>query len=500
MRRSRFSLRLAAARYRCRRTRRSGAILVWFGMLIVLLLGMVGLVVDAGLLMATHRQAQNAADAAALAAALDVLYGRGESQANATATTFVTSHNGLAGAPAPTVNIPPASGPYAGNPAFVEVIASAPMQTYFIHILGIARNQTVQARAVAGSEAVSSGEGVCVLDPTEWPGLSISGGGILRVHGSVVVNSEGEGVDEDGVPIDNGNQQTAASVTNNSTLEAEYMRVVGGVNNPDNFQNVDPYGPNPLHCRQMRMPDPLLFLPTPTTSNGVVDIDRGAPRATNVNLTLDDPSGENFIETVDVGGVEVNRMVLQPGIYTSITVTGGYVRFVPGIYVIRPDTNTQNVVQLTGGTILARGIMIYATGHNYSPDSGSPDDNDGDKAPPHGDGALFGDITINADMELTGIDFEEHDYSAFPVDPIYENMLFYQRRRNKSSLRVEGNAEDGYLGGTLYAKWAPVTISGHGTYDAQFVVGSMHVTGQGNVTLLYAGDNLGKAPQLFLVE
>ena len=52
-------------------TLRSGKTLVMFAILLPVLLGMTGLVIDGGLLMAAHRQVQNAADAAALAAAMD---------------------------------------------------------------------------------------------------------------------------------------------------------------------------------------------------------------------------------------------------------------------------------------------------------------------------------------------------------------------------------------------------------------------------------------------
>ena len=79
-------------------------------------------------------------------------------------------------------------------------------------------------------------------------------------------------------------------------------------------------------------------------------------------------------------------------------------------------------------------------------------------------------------------------------------MLFYQRRRNTKGLDIQGDSSAGDLSGTLYAKWAPVKIAGSGTYDAQFVVGSMEITGSGVVTIDYAGKKMGKAPQVFLVE
>src|SRR5438128_10845740 len=52
--------------------KRPGKVLVLFAFLLPMLLGTTGLVIDTGLLLAAHRQAQNAADAAALAAALQL--------------------------------------------------------------------------------------------------------------------------------------------------------------------------------------------------------------------------------------------------------------------------------------------------------------------------------------------------------------------------------------------------------------------------------------------
>src|SRR5690242_19816314 len=74
--------------------RRRGVTLILFAILAPVLVGMVGLVVDAGLLMAASRQAQNAADAAALGAAMDLYRGSASSTALATANSFIAD-NGL---------------------------------------------------------------------------------------------------------------------------------------------------------------------------------------------------------------------------------------------------------------------------------------------------------------------------------------------------------------------------------------------------------------------
>ncbi|HUT14607.1 MAG TPA: TadE family protein [Thermoguttaceae bacterium] len=487
---------------RRRKAKSKGAVLVWFAMLLTLMLGMVGLVIDAGMLLSTYRHAQNAADAAAMAAAYDLMFGRPKSEATATAITFVKEHNGLSGAPDPVVNIPPADGPYAGASNYVEVIAGSPMRTFFIHLLpGISRENTVRARAVGGFEMVASGAGVCVLDPNARPGLDVGGGGILNVRGLVIDNSEGGGLDENGDPVDNGNKQVAASVSNNALLRATEIRVVGGVNNPDNFQNYDPGDPtNVLHCNQLPVPDPLLYLPTPTVDNGVDSTFRGAPQASNTNLKLGDQNADavepmNYIDTSDPAN---HVMVLHPGIYQSISVTGGNVRFEPGIYVLRPAANTTNTLKITGGNVEAQGIMFYNTGDNYDPQTGLPDAADYDQPPPAADGANFGAVTINAAMQFAPIDTEQYfydrDVSAF------DGMLFYQRRRNTATADIQGNSEEGDLSGTMYAKWARFKLAGQGTYDAQFFVGSLEVTGLGDVTLSYVGEKKGKAPQVFLVE
>src|SRR5262245_5330624 len=91
--------RRAVRRFRHRRSNRRGYVLVWFSLALALLMGLVGLVVDGGMLSSTYRQARNAADAAAMAAAQEVLHGRSSApNLQTTAETFVHNYNGLAGA------------------------------------------------------------------------------------------------------------------------------------------------------------------------------------------------------------------------------------------------------------------------------------------------------------------------------------------------------------------------------------------------------------------
>jgi hypothetical protein len=327
---------------------------------------------------------------------------------------------------------------------------------------------------VAGYEAVSAGEGAIVLDPKARPGLSVSGGGHLVVNGGVVVNSEGAGKDENGNTVDLGMAGPAASTGNNSTVQARDLWVVGGVDVPANYQPFPGETVSPLHAGADHEPDPLRELPVPS-------------KATIPSL-----------DTTSRGAFQANggTHTLQPGVYDSIKISNGAnVTFSPGIYIIKA-TGT-NAISMTGGaTVRGDGVMFYNTGSDFNVDTGGPDTGDGETAPPYTGGANFGDVTINAsNVQLKGL-------VASPGSSLAEfnGILFYQRRLNTKGADIQGNSDNTKLEGTIYAKWANFKLAGSGKYDAQFIVGSMAISGQANITLNYAGKNLGKANQVFLVE
>ncbi len=490
---------------RCRRpAARHGMIIVKFAILLPALVGVLGLVVDTGILLSSHRQAQNAADAAALSAAMDMMTSTSEGQAEVNAKQFVEVHNGLADASGPYLNFPPTQGPFAGESGYVEAIVNLPLNTFFIHVLpGVSQNQTVSARAVATwVENKTAGEGVIVLDPDARPGLDVSGGGRLRVTGTVYVNSEGGGEDENGVDVNNGNNGFAAVAGQPNDdyggIYCSRIFVVGGVKDHVHFKNIFPGDPNPLRAQVNPAPDPLLYLDTPTTSTGVRNVDHGKIAVSNNGSSLDnspDPSTENQPDPV-TGVIHI-----YPGLYSSIEITGGEVVMHPGIYVIMGGKQT--AFKINGGDVTALGVMFYNTGHNYSVETGLPDLNDVSKKPKNiFDDATFGGFTINAGMVFSPIDVEDpsFDYSGAPGIETFDGMLFYQRRANAQGVDIQGGSSEGLMTGTLYAKWANFKISGQGTYDAQFVCGSMSVTGTGDVTLTFGGKKRGKAPAVFLVE
>ena len=104
-------------------------------------------------------------------------------------------------------------------------------------------------------------------------------------------------------------------------------------------------------------------------------------------------------------------------------------------------------------------------------------------------------------MKITGGSVTLSPYSnpSNANDP-FNGILFYQRRWNTKPATISGSSSDIQLTGTIYAKWANFSLSGQGQYNAQFVVGSMGISGNATVTINATGKNFGRANLMFLVE
>src|SRR5262249_54534396 len=132
------------------------------------------------------------------------------------------------------------------------------------------------------------------------------------------------------------------------------------------------------------MPDPLIDLPTPggastgatdTTNNTATTVSSGSwstqslgsPAVTNQNA-----KGLTSPNYVDTNGT----VQLYPGVYSSISISGGNVNFNPGVYVLSPQKNTPTTLNITGSngsTVTGNGVMFYNTGGDYVASTGYPD-------------------------------------------------------------------------------------------------------------------------------
>ncbi len=490
---------------RCRSgnaSNRHGNILVLLAILLPALMGVVGLAIDAGMMMADRRNSQHAADAAATAAAMDLLQGKSSGDATTTAEVHVQQHNDLSDASV-SVRIPPSTGQHAGESGFVEVNVTHPVSTYFARVLNGGAQQHTSARAVAGYEAATAGAAIVVLDPNPPPlsvaaiplvlpalpsllgGLETLGLGQLRVNGAVLVNTTWGGVDEDGDPAgrDAGPPYAVACtpLLSVSQLAATDIRVVGGVDNPSNYQDIDSSQPSPLRANRLPVPDPLVSLPTPTT---------GAD-ATNVKAT--NYGGVNVVSLPLLPSVTLN-----PGVYDWIQVVSGRVTFTPGVYVVRGVNPLTNIaVTFLGGTVTAQGVMFYITNSaTYDASSGAPDVALGQSTP-----AAPGVTTLVPSVVLQSLLPGSVLSGLQDAGSPFNGMVIYQARHDRRPVIV---AHSGLLGaasfsGTVYAKYGHVILAGNGTYNARFVAGTMRVITIAD-TMINPAQLLPPAQDVFLVE
>lgn len=185
------------------RGQRGQAILL-IALLMVVLLGFIGLAIDGGVLYKTQRDARNAADAAMLAATYRLCTG-GDSAAVqaaglAAAATNDFDNDGVTNTV--TVNNPPASGPAAGNPEFVEVVVWADAPTYLIQLVYTGPTE-VSARSTARcrpQNAALAGFSFAALAQTGNKAFDFSGNNSVEFCGGGAWSNAGAESSNNSVP------------------------------------------------------------------------------------------------------------------------------------------------------------------------------------------------------------------------------------------------------------------------------------------------------------
>jgi hypothetical protein len=153
-----------------------GQALVIIALAAIGLFGITALAIDGSAKFSDRRHAQNAADSAALAAALVKVNGLTAGQADSVCSTISgwtnstfcldiidaawerAEENGYDGLIPDSVDVysPPISGPYAGSSSYVQVIITSYVDTSFARVLGL--NQT---RNIVEAVAIVRGRGGC---------------------------------------------------------------------------------------------------------------------------------------------------------------------------------------------------------------------------------------------------------------------------------------------------------------------------------------------------
>ena len=295
-----------------------GSILILTALSMVTLTGFMGLALDVGSLYQHRRVLHTAADAGALGGGAEIY--RGQTSLITASALAATAENGYAHGTdgvTVTVNHPPQSGFYVGDPAAVEVLITQPNPTFFMRVFGWT-TIPVGARAVAWAGA---NDKHCIygLEETDRDAFSYNSSARLEADCGLIVNSS----DPRGTHL-----TSSANVSvDAASLTGAYVEESSSVLNAEHgiHTNVWP-----------RSPDPLGHLvPPPYGGCNVVDLELDRPAAT-----------------------------LSPGVYCGkLTIKNNtVVTLTPGMYVIRGgpfSTESNAVVNGTGVTLFLTDSALY---------------------------------------------------------------------------------------------------------------------------------------------
>lgn len=323
------------------------------------ILSFAGLAVDVGQLRYDRRQLQAAADAAALAGALEISACSGTTNCNAmqTAASQAVAENGLSGVTLVTqcgsttatgatltLNNGPcssASDPNYNNAQYVEAVVRAPENTYFARIFRIAP-VTVSARSEA-TMGSSAGQ-FCFFTSTSKTDQSTSGPVGILFNGGTVTSACG-------IMDDSGSANALES--NNGKITAPYFDVHGGWS-PDNGGT---FSSTPV-TGAAAVQDPLSSMTPPTPGS-----------CTSYSSTPN--NGATFSPGTYCGGFNLNSNValnLNPGTYiiegavnvgsgASITGNGVTLYFTNGGSLTMNSGSTANLVAPTTGSMA--GMLLW---------------------------------------------------------------------------------------------------------------------------------------------
>ena len=329
----------------------SGQTLVLGALCMSVLVGFLGLAIDAGLAFCVKRSAQSAADSAAVTAAQEIPYGGvvGAAKAEAGLNGYTDGTNGVTVA----VNTPPLNGPHKANASYAEVIVSRRIKTIFMGLMNHG-TMVVSARAVAATGQAQN----CVY------ALGTTG---IDINASNGVNVQLNNCAMFGNSISSND----LSVTGGAHLNAAAFNLVGSYD----VNNGGAVSPSPL-TGQKAAADPLAALapPTWTSSSCVADPVGGRWGATG-KYTIGPSSGG----TVCYNGLDISNGVtatLNPGLYiingqlkvaANVSGTGVSFYFPVGASMDIANGSNFNLAAPTSGAW--DGILFYQDRNNSTAES-----------------------------------------------------------------------------------------------------------------------------------
>ncbi len=289
------------------------------------LIGFVGLSIDASNWYMERRQVQNIADAGAVFGGHEILADVNQEELIILVNTFAEENGYTAVSDSSVVAWPPASGAYTTDDLFVEVIISRNVPLYFASILTDI-DVTVNARAVAGGIEVAGDGCILALDNSSDRALWVTGTADISAGCGLISNSSSSSA----ISIEGKADVTASSASAFGEVYVKGAATLTTATPPQNFAD--------------KMPDPFDDLTIP---------------------------GGTCNQTFNSGDV-----ALVPGRYCGDMHFSGDVVLEPGTYIIDGGdisiggSSTLNVAS-TGGIIAPPGGVTFILTGDTSADVGS---------------------------------------------------------------------------------------------------------------------------------
>jgi hypothetical protein len=388
---------LLAQRVACRLLRRlwheqSGSTLALFAFALPAMLGISAIGVETGLWYVSKRAIQTQADAGALGGAFAKVWGLTDAEAKAAALREA-QRNGYDGGATETIdrNIPPLSGPYAGEESAFEVMIFRQHNTMLFAALVSDDALTVSTRAVAG--IVPTGK-ACIL------ALNKTAPEALKNSGNTTVNAPNCAV------ASNSTDDQAAYFTGSATIDVQTVWTAGDMQ----------------------------------VQGGHVDLETAQPPTTKT-WPLQDPFEDTPIN-IPLGacssGTWTGVATKNPGKYCGgITVNStAVINLTPGTYYI-----DQGNLQINGGaTVTCTTCSPGGEGVTFVLTSSGSINN-------------IGTVQLNGGATVTLNAPAEGATSAGPGG-IYEGLLFYQDPRapkdTSKTGQLNGGATSSLVGATYF--------------------------------------------------
>ncbi len=418
-----------------------GQALVLIALAAIGLFAVTGLAIDGGAKFSDRRHAQNAADAASLAGALDwgnqsaaPVY---DADGNLTSpldwklkALNIADQNGYHISTDVKVYLcsehDASCGPgYAGSTQYVQVILTSYVKTYFARVIGILQTKnTVKAIALAKRGGpLYEGKSIVALNPhSSCPGSLLVGGkgDIILDGGGILVNSDSSdcAFEQQGCSLSlefiHGGGITSSG-TDNVDFDACYT---GNSSTPS-------YGSNPI-----KFPTDLEIPDEPAEC----DVSSPGWFSSDTTTTYLHPGRYNEFPPKSGGGITVrDNMFMNPGIYC-----------------------VNNVVKLTDQHLMLIGddVTIYIRpGYDFSIENG--------------------------EFHLTASTSGEYKGYLIIVAPDFTS--------SPETCKIDGNASDSYTG-TIYAPYCNLTINGTAdatAYNGQIIGYEVKINGSSTMSFIY---------------